>query len=162
MISWFKNKEIEVFFSEIPQVGIRYYIPTMSMNDRKSIEKYPFINKKKLEVKLIDNKKNKQYEFTIPKGYCYDGASIPKFFWRLIGSNTDNKFLIPALVHDVLCENHEYIDNDRKFSSLVFNGLLEANCVNFSKRFFMKYSVEIYQKYFCNWEIGKDVMAKYG
>ena len=93
------------------------------------------------------------YNFSIPKGYCYDGASIPRLFWRVIGSNTDNRFLIPALVHDVLCEHHEYVDNDRKFSSNVFNALLEASEVCPMKRFFMKNSVDVFQKLFCKWRI---------
>ena len=91
-----------------------------------------------------------KFKFEIPKGYCYDGATIPRFFWRIIGSNTDNKFLIAALIHDVLCENHHYIDNDRYFSTQVFNALLEVSEVFPLKRFFMKHSVDIFQR-FCEW-----------
>ena len=123
----------------------------MSDNDRISIEKYPFINKKNLKVRLCDYKKYKTYNFEIPKGYCYDGASVPKLFRRVIGPNTDNRFLIPALIHDVLCENHDYIDNDRQFSTEVFNALLEAGEVNAFKRFWMKHAVNFYQK-FCSWK----------
>ena len=150
MKEWYSNKNAGIFFSDIPHVCIRYYIPSMSEEDKKSIEKYPFINKKNLKVSLVDYKKYKTYNFEIPKGYCYDGASIPKVFWRIIGSNTDNKFLIPALIHDVLCENHNYIDNDRAFSTEVFNALLEAGKVNAFKRFWMKNTVNIFQM-FCFW-----------
>ena len=150
MKKWFSNKDVGVFFDDIPQVGIRYYIPTMPAEEKKSIEKYPFVNKKNLKVQLVDYKKNKTYNFEIPKGYCYDGASIPKMFWRVIGSNTDNRFLVAALIHDVLCENHNYINYDRKFSTKVFNALLEASRVNAFKRFLMKHSVNFYQ-IFCNW-----------
>lgn len=118
----------------------------MTEEERKSIERYPFINKKNLQVRLVDYKKDKTYNFEIPKGYCYDGASIPRLFWRIIGSNTDNRFLIPALIHDILCENHSFIDNDRKFSTEVFNALLEASEVNAFKRFLMKNSVDCFQK----------------
>ena len=150
MYEWYSNKDAGVFFDDIPHVGVRYYIPSMSLEEKKSIEKYPFINKKNLKVELKDYKKKKVYSFEIPKGYCYDGATIPRAFWRLIGSNTDNKFLIPALIHDVLCENHNYIDNDRKFSSEVFNALLEANKLCPFKRFLMKNSVDFFQ-HFCHW-----------
>ncbi len=123
----------------------------MSYDEKKSVEKYPFICKKELKVNLTDKIKNKTYEFKIPKGYCYDGASIPRFFWRIIGPNTDNRFLIPALIHDVLCEHHEYVDNDRKFSTEIFNALLECSGVYGMKRFFMKNSVDTFQKLFCKW-----------
>ncbi len=151
MIEWYSNEKIGIFFDDVPHVCIRYYIPSMSNEDRISIEKYPFINKKNLKVRLVDYKKDKTYNFEIPKGYCYDGASIPRLFWRIIGANTDNRFLIPALIHDVLCENHNYVDNDRKFSSEAFDALLEASEVNSFKRFWMKHSVNFFQR-FCHWE----------
>lgn len=150
MKEWYSNKETGIFFNDVPNVAIRYCTPEMPPEERKSVEKYPFINKRDLKVRLVDYKKSKTYNFGIPKGYCYDGASIPKMFWRIIGSNTDNKFLIPALIHDVLCENHHYVDNDRAFSSKVFNALLEANGVFRVKRFLMKHSVNCFQM-FCHW-----------
>ena len=151
MYRWCYDKNVEVFFDDFPRVCIRYILPTTDKKEKKSIKKYPFINKRKLKVRLWDKRKNKIYEFEILKDYCFDGASVPRFFWRVIGSNTDNKFLIAALVHDVLCENHHYVDNDRKFSTLVFNALLEASEVSPFKRFLMKNSVDFYQR-FCNWK----------
>ena len=146
MFEYYSNNRVGIFFSENPHISIRYYIPSMTEDERKSIEKYPFINKKNLQVRLVDYKKDKTYNFQIPKGYCYDGASIPRLFWRIIGSNTDNRFLIPALIHDILCENHSFIENDRKFSTEVFNALLDASEVNAFKRFLMKNSVDCFQK----------------
>lgn len=150
MIEWYSNRKAGICFDKIPHVGIRYYIPSMTKEEKKSIEKYPFINKTELAVWLIDYPEDKIFNFTIPKHYCYDGASIPRLFWRLIGSNTDNQFLIAALIHDVLCENHGYVENDRKFSTEVFNALLEASGVNKFKRFLMKNSVNTFQ-IFCHW-----------
>ena len=146
MFEYYSNNRVGIFFSENPHISIRYYIPSMTEEERKSIEKYPFINKKNLQVRLVDYKKDKTYNFEIPKGYCYDGASIPRLFWRIIGSNTDNRFLIPALIHDILCENHSFIEKDRKFSTEVFNALLEASEVNAFKRFLMKNFVDCFQK----------------
>lgn len=150
MQEWYKNKKVGIFFDSNPFVGVRYFLPSMTAEERKSIEKYPFINKRNLVVQLMDYRKHKTYKFTIPKGYCYDGASIPRFFWRVIGANTDNRFLIAALIHDVLCENHSYVDGDKSFSTEVFNALLESSKVNRIKRFLMKQSVNIFQT-FCNW-----------
>jgi hypothetical protein len=150
MIEWFKNEKLGIYFSDVPRVCIRYVLPSSTESERKSIEKYPFMNKKELNVELQDYVKGKTYNFTIPKSYCFDGASIPRIFWRVIGSNTDNRFLIGSLLHDSICENHYYIDNDRAFSSEVFNALLEVSEVNPFKRFLMKNSVDLFQR-FCKW-----------
>ena len=151
-MEWYSNKDAGIFFDNVPCVGIRYTIPSMSMEERRGIEKYPFICRKELNVELKDYKKEKIYRFMVPKGYCYDGASIPRFFWRFIGSNTDNRFLIAALIHDYLCENHSCIDGDCNFSTAVFNALLEASGVNSFQRFLMKKSVGCFQNLFCGWK----------
>lgn len=151
MLNWYSNKNVAIYFDDIPQVGIRYTLPSLTKEEKKSVEKYPFICKKNLQVCLLDLKKDKTYNFIIPKGYCYDGASIPRFFWRVIGANTDNRFLIAALIHDVLCENHSYVSNDRGFSTEVFNALLESSDVGKFKRHLMKRSVSFFQTLFCRW-----------
>lgn len=150
MIDWYINKTLGVFFSSIPEVSMRIVLPAMSDLEKNTILKFPFFNDKKLDVELFDYKKNKKYSFSIPKGYVWDGATIPRAFWRLIGSKTDPKFLIPSLIHDVLCENHGYIDNDRYFSTLVFERLLYVSGVNGFSRWMIKHSVDNYQK-FCGW-----------
>lgn len=151
MYKLYSNERTAIFFDDFPHLGVRYILPSLTKEERKSIEKYPFICKKDLRVCLVDLKKNKTYNFVIPKGYCYDGASIPRLFWRVIGASTDNKFLIAALIHDVLCENHSYVDNDRAFSTEVFNALLESAGINKLKRCCMKNSVAFFQTLFCKW-----------
>ena len=151
MFCWYLNKKAGIYFDKLPLVAVRYYIPSMSNGEKQSVRKYPFICKNELEVCLKDFRKNKQYKFHIPKGYCYDGASVPRLFWRIIGPNTDNSFLIPALIHDILCEHHNYINNDRSFSTNVFNALLEGSKISSLKRFFMKNTVACYQTICCKW-----------
>ncbi len=151
MIKWTENKNVIVYFSDTPYVSIRYAVPSMSDAEIKAIKKYPFINKRTITVRLVDKVKDRTYEFDIPKNYCYDGASIPWLFRRIIGAPTDNSFLIAALVHDVMCENHHYIMNDRHFSSEVFNALLESSKVGKFKRYLMFHSVDCFQR-FCKWE----------
>ena len=65
-------------------------------------------------------KKSKTYIFIIEAGYDYDGASIPRLLWRIVGSKESIEFKIAALIHDVLCENHNYVDYDRYFADRVF------------------------------------------
>ena len=146
------DTETRILFSENPQISVRYILPSMNEVEKKSIKKYPFINKTNLKVRIENLNNNKIYQFEIPKGYCYDGASIPRFFWRVIGSQSDNQFLIAALIHDVLCENHNFIENDRALSTKVFDLLLKNSEVMPIKRFFMKNSVDIFQKLFCHWK----------
>ena len=145
-ILWYEDDELSIEFSEVPHVCIRYILPSASDLEKKSIKKYPFINKTNLEVKLYDKEKEEIYNFLIHKNFCFDGASIPRFFHRVIGANTDNNFLIASLIHDVMCLNHHYVNNDRAFSSKVFNALLEVSEVPAFKRFLMKYSVDIFQR----------------
>ena len=152
MTTWFEDKYLSIAFDSEPLIGVRYILPSMSDDEKFSVKKYPFINKLNLGVSLEDKKHLKKYSFTIPKMYCFDGASIPRFFWRIIGSNTDNKFLIPAMVHDYMCENHACIDSDREFSTKVFDSLLKVSGVKGCKRFLMKNSVGIFQRCFCNWQ----------
>ena len=151
MLIWYKDDEIGIFFDKNPQVTIRYVTPWDLEEEIKEINKKPFINLEELKVQLIDYIESETYNFTIPKNYTWDGATIPRIFWRLIGSKTDNRFLIPSLIHDVLCENHHYIDDDRYFSTCVFERLLYVSGVNAFNRWMIKHSVDNFQK-FCNWK----------
>lgn len=42
------------------------------------------------------------YEITIKKGFIYDGASIPKFAWSILGSPFTGLYLEAATVHDAI------------------------------------------------------------
>ena len=150
MKSWYEDRDCGIFFSDTPKVAIRYIIPDMTIGEKQSISKYPFINRESLTVTLFDNKKLKKYEFEVPKDYCWDGATIPRLFWDLIGPKTDNKFLIPSMIHDVLCENHHYVNNDRYFADKIFERLLYVSGVPAFKRWLMFHTVDNFQK-FCGW-----------
>ena len=150
-IQWFDDDDLTIEFSEIPHVCIRYILPSATEQLNASIKKYPFINKRTLGVRLYDKEKEEIYDFVIPKGYCYDGATINRFFWRLIGSKTDNTFLIGALIHDWMCEQKDCVNNDRNFSSRVFRALLTTGGVGEFKAQVMYLAVDNFQK-FCSWD----------
>lgn len=149
-IIWYEDDELTIGFSDAPHVCVRYISPSSTPAEIESIKKYPFMCKTTLKIKLFDHVKEKVYSFVIPKGYCYDGATIPRLFWRIIGAKTDNVFLIGALVHDVMTENHNYVDNDRNFSSKVFRALLVAGGVSKVKAQVMYLAVDNFQR-FCKW-----------
>lgn len=141
---WYEDSELRILFSDEPDIEIIY-----PHNKYENCKK-PFLLKNEITVQLIDLIEVETYKFTIPKNYCWDGATIPKFFYRLIGAKEDPRFLIPSLIHDVLCENHSYVNYDRYFSTQVFERLLYVSGVGNFKRWMMKHSVDNFQK-FCGW-----------
>lgn len=151
-IDWACDENVLIAFDREPVVQVRVIKPTMNKLERQSVIRYPFVNKKPLKVLIYDHKKFKQYDFLIRENYCFDGATISRFFWRIIGPNTDNQFLVAALCHDVLCENPQYIDYNRQLSTDVFNALLKVSGVNPLKRFLMKHSVNIFQSMQKKWK----------
>lgn len=150
MLEWYKDDEIGIFFNEKPHIDVRYIASNTDEKLKKEIKNKPFENKTNINVVLADYEKCEHYKFDIPKKYTWDGASIPRIFWRLIGSKTDNRFLIPSMIHDVLCENHHYVNNDRYFADKVFERLLYVSDVNAFSRWMIFHSVDNYQK-FCGW-----------
>lgn len=152
MIEWYKDNELTIKFSDVPCVGVRIIIPTMSKEEKANAKAKPFLNRRRLlvDIKYMD----RVFCFVIPKFYYWNGANIPRFFWRLIGSKSEPKFLIPSMVHDILCENHNYIDNDRYLSSLIFRALLKTAGINPISRWAMFHSVDNFQK-FQGWNMRK-------
>jgi hypothetical protein len=64
----------------------------------------------------------------IPKGFRFDGASIPNLVWGLINLKpTDAQVLIPALAHDFFYTYHIF---SREKSDKLFRDLLVQNGVN--------------------------------
>ena len=52
---------------------------------------------------IFTDKQGKKW--TAKAGDCVDGASIPKFFWRFIGSPFVGRYRRPSVIHDVYCES---------------------------------------------------------
>ena len=60
--------------------------------------------KMKLEKDLVYVDAN-GVEWTAPFGSIIDGASIPKFFWRFIGSPFIGHYRRASVIHDVYCDS---------------------------------------------------------
>ena len=43
---------------------------------------------------------------TVPAGFASDGASVPRFFWRLVFPPGDQKAIRAAFIHDWLYRTH--------------------------------------------------------
>lgn len=151
MIEWYSDNDLKILFSHKPKVNIRYTTQRSTQREIASIKKYPFANKKELEVIIVKVKDDITFGFIIPV-FNFDGLSIPRFAWTLIGvSKEDNRGLIAALVHDWLCLHKDLINYDRALSTNVFNALLIVGGMNPIQRFFMKNAVAIFQTLFCRW-----------
>lgn len=151
MILWYEDAGMQICFSGIPKVKERFITPYHNEKEAENILKKPYKNLTDLNVYIWDEETEQAHTFTIPKGYEFDGASIPRIFWRIVGANTDNRFIVAAMVHDFMCENHSVVENNRYLSTRIFNNLLKVGGVPAFKRWLMKHSVDNYQK-FCKWE----------
>ncbi len=149
---WYKDDEIEIDFNIIPCTTMLFPLPSMSKQEKKEITDKPFLNKKPLFVTILDKRKTEQieYRFWIEKGFTWDGATINRVFWRLIGSKTSPEFQTPSLLHDYICTHKDCINNDRLLSSKVFRGLLLASGVSKFKADIMFMAVDNFQR-FCHW-----------
>jgi len=64
---------------------------------------------------------------TIPKGYVWDLASVPRWLWSLVPPDSDAE--LAFLIHDYLYENHlwlkytkEFCDNEMRIWAKELNG----------------------------------------
>lgn len=85
--------------------------------------------------------KSNQYTISIKKGFDFDGASIPRIFWSIIGNPIIGKFNIAALVHDALYAS-QFID--RKISDDIFLELMKIYKVGYLKRYLMYNAVRLF------------------
>jgi hypothetical protein len=60
----------------------------------------------------------------IPAGYTFDGASIPRWLWSLIGSPFEPELMLAACVHDWYCEHTSQHYESRAIGDSVFFMLL--------------------------------------
>lgn len=149
MIPWYKSTDLEIYFNVMPDCGMRYPEPNATEEEIQEITKKPLILKN--EVFCLIKYQGIVYCFIIKAGYIWDGATIPPWAWLIIGSKLDPRFLIASLIHDNLCENHQFINNDRYASTKVFVAFLEEAGVGSVKRFLMFHSVDNYQKVRGGW-----------
>lgn len=76
----------------------------------------------------------------------FDGATIP------FGIGKGNMQLqIPALFHDIMCDDKATINYDRKLADTIFKECLLRCRVNKFIVEYMYLHVEIYQRLFCKW-----------
>ena len=80
------------------------------------------------------------YRITINKGFDFDGASIPKIFWSIIGSPFTGNYTTPATIHDGLYAGEVL---DRKVCDDIFLDLMKQYKVNYLRRYTMYLAVRL-------------------
>lgn len=140
-----EKDNLKIFMDGEPELIVK----TSRIYTKEELKK-PYLSKRRLTFTVYYN--NEQYVILIPKGYDWDGATIPFGFRWLIGQKGKPEFLIPSCVHDKLCENHQFINNNRYLSSLIFRELLIAFGVSKFKANLMFNAVDNFQKLFGGWE----------
>ena len=66
---------------------------------------------------------------TVPAGFASDGASVPRFFWRIVFPPGDPPAMLAAFVHDFIYRTHPK-GYDRKEADRAFKLLLLDNGVS--------------------------------
>ena len=80
----------------------------------------------------------------IPVGYEFDGASIPRFAWSIIGAPFEPDFIKAACVHDWYCEHTPDDYQSRVIGDAVFFKLLRDAGVPKWRRTLMFLGVRIH------------------
>jgi hypothetical protein len=139
------NKIISMWLSRNPEIQTRAVMFFDKQKDIKNKNKKQFITTKDCFLFItFDN--GTTLHLHAPKHYKFDGATIPFG----IGKG-DMRLLIPALFHDILCENKAIVNYDRYLADTIFKECLILCGVPKTKAHIMFLIVEAYQKTFCSW-----------
>ena len=150
MIEWCNKPYLKITSDIAPKTAVRKPLPSDDEETVKDKKAKPYLNKR--DVTFTIDYLGTVYVIFIPKGYKWDGASIPRLFWWLIGSKGENDFLDPSMVHDKITEKKCLVAYDRQLSSMILREMLIALRVAKWRANTMYRSVDLYQKYFCDWE----------
>ena len=159
-----KEKVLKIDIEPVPDVRIRVINDTDTEPTKEGKIKYPFELFNTVTVTVTTNKR--QFTFDIYNGYTWNGADIPRFLWRLIGSRTSNEFLIASMLHDFILQFKKYMLNEvlqnsmsvseyRRLTSLIFREKIKNQGTNTIKANIMSWTVDVFQHYANrkNWKI---------
>lgn len=151
-----KEQILDIIFSETPIVKVRVIDKEDANSLKENKKKFPFELCISLKTKIKTTKR--EFSFLMFKGYTWNGADIPRFFWRVVGSRTDNDFLVASMLHDYLLEFKVYIVNEvlkkqitskeyRRLTSLVFRHIIKTQGTNTIKANVMAWCVDVFQMF---------------
>lgn len=152
-----KERIKNIKFSDVLDVRVRVISDEDTNSTIKNKKKYPFELFNTVGVSIETTKRS--FVFDVFNGYTWNGADIPRFLWRLVGSRTDNDFLVASMIHDYLLEFKVYMMKEvlngsitkreyRRLTSLIFRELIKKQGTNVVKANVMSWCVDVFQM--CN------------
>jgi hypothetical protein len=142
-IVWCDKPELKITSDVAPCTGVCKPLPTDSKAVKKYKKKFPYINRRRV-VFTVDYL-GKTYLIKVAKGFRWNGTNC-------LGLQHNPKLLDASMVHDLLCNVHSLVDNDRQLSSMIFREIGIASGVNKPFMFGAYHAVDNFQKLF-----GKDL-----
>lgn len=145
-VIWCDKPELRITSDVKPSTGVCKPLPSDSDEVKKYKKKFPYVNRRR--VVFTVNYLGKIYPIKIARGFRWNGTNC-------IGLQHNPKLLDASMVHDLLCNIHSIVDNDRQLSSMIFREIGIASGV---WKPFMKgayHAVDNYQKVW-----GKDLQGK--
>lgn len=97
-------------------------------------------------VKYWSESNGRHYTISVPSDFVFDGASIPRVFWRLAGHPMLPRYLAAAVVHDYLYGadlKETELQMTRKEVDLLFYDMLREDGVGWIKGNEMYYAVRM-------------------
>ena len=87
----------------------------------------------------------KNQNINVPQSFRFDGATIPRLCWRVIGTPYDPRFMQAALIHDWLYMSHQM---KRRDADKIFYSLLLCSGVNKTRAMLMKWAVRVFGAFY--------------
>ena len=94
------------------------------------------------------------YKISLSEGYSWDGATIPRVWWSIMGHPLKQEFRLASLVHDWRCE-HARTGAERMVGDALFLECLEQAGLPRWRRIGMWCAVRIYSLFFWRRRRGK-------
>ena len=80
-------------------------------------------------------------QLTVHQGFDFDGASVPRGLWPVIGSPMTDGYQRAGCLHDALYASHVF---DREICDQLFLDAMKADGVRYTKRYAMYWAVRAF------------------
>jgi hypothetical protein len=111
MIIWCEKAELQIYSDIVPITTVCKPLPDDSEVVKKYKKKYPYRNVK--DVTFDVYYLGTHYPIFIDEGFRWNGTNC-------LGLQHYPKLLDASMVHDLLCNNHDLVKQDRQLSSMIF------------------------------------------